>query len=170
MRAQGTGEWVEAMNGMIARCAPVVVGVLARAPGAVPPHADCGMVAGQLILQVAERACAEQWAEPELERKARLTAMECIAAGVEEPLNPGCFQELPTGGVALREELVRALESLGPVRLQILALLLQEGLSVAETAQVIGLPRCRVEEECMQAAMELRQQLVSGGGCVARTH
>jgi DNA-directed RNA polymerase specialized sigma24 family protein len=157
------------MNQTIARCAPVVVGVLARAPGAVPPDADYGMAAGSLILQVAERACAEQWPEPDFERKARLAAMECIAASVEEPLRTGCLHNLPAGSVVLREELARALESLGPVRLQILALLLQEGLSITETAQVIGLPRWRVEDECAQVALELRQQLTCSG-CTAPTH
>jgi len=142
---------------MIARCAPAVVGVLARAPGAVPPDADPGTVAGQIILHVAERACTERWPEPEFDRKARLAAMECIAAGVEEPL-AAHLPPLPEDAT-LREQLVNLLEGLGPVRLQILALLLQEGLSVAETAQVIGLPAWRVEEECAHAARELRQRL-----------
>lgn len=169
MSEQGTGDWVEAMSAMIARCAPVVVGVLARAPGAVPPDADRGTVAGGIILQVAERACGEQWAERELERKARLATMECIAAGVEDPLGPGCVPQLPADAAAEREELVRVLEGLGPVRLQILALLLQEGLSVAETAQVVGLPRRRIEDECAHAARELGLRLAAGE-CAAGTH
>lgn len=168
MREQGSGDWVEAMSAMIARCAPVVVGVLARAPGAMPPDADRGTVAGGIILQVAERACGEEWTERELERKARLATMECIAAGIEEPLGPGRVPQLPADA-ATREELVRVLESLGPVRLQILALLLQEGLSVAETAQVVGLPRRRIEDECAHAVRELGLRLATDE-CAAGTH
>lgn len=162
MKEHGTSDWIEAMNAMIARCAPVVVGVLARAPGAVPADADPGTVAGQIILHVAERACKEHWPDPEFDRKARLATMECIAAGVEEPLL-GCLPQLP-GDEAYREQILAVLEGLGPVRLQILALLLQEGLSVAETAHVIGLPRRRVEEECARAAGQLHRQLTARSG------
>jgi DNA-directed RNA polymerase specialized sigma24 family protein len=156
-------QWIESMTEAIARCAPGVVAVLARAGPNLAQDTDLPTFAGQVILRVAEVACAQGWAAHEFQRKVEAAAMECIAAAPDEMTLLQFDRRHPgDAGVALvREEVLAALRHLDTLRLQVLALILQEGLSVTETALVLGLPEWRVHQECAAAVGQIRRQVAA---------
>ena len=162
-------QWFDAMMQAIARCAPTVVRVFARLDHALPQGVDRETLAGRIILHAARVACSEDWSTGELETRTEATVMECIANeldGVRTPValgladggKQGC-SPYAEGGGRRRLAVMRALDRLDGVRLQVLALILQEGLSVAETALVLGLPEWRVHQECAQAVGQIRRQV-----------
>ena len=151
------------MTEAIARCAPGVVAALARAGPDLAEDTDLPTFAGQVILRVAETACAQGWAEHEFQRKVEAAAMECIATDPDEmaSLQPDRQQSADLGAVLVREEVLAALRHLETLRLRVLALILQEGLSVTETALVLGLPEWRVHQECAAAVGQIRRQVAA---------
>lgn len=145
----------------IERVAPAVVNALAVAGETPPGDVDRSSFAGEVILQVAEAAHVENWGDDEFQQKAEAKTIECIATGAEEfPISPGgAMTGQSNGGPETRAEVLAALANLGTLRLRVLALILQEGLNVAETAAVLGLPEWRVHQECADAVGQIRRQV-----------
>jgi DNA-directed RNA polymerase specialized sigma24 family protein len=163
-------QWFDAMLQAIARCAPTVVRVFARLDQALPQGMDRETLAGRIILQAARAACAEDWNAGELDARTEATAMECIANefdGLRAPVELGLGGQGKLGSSPYLEgadpqrrmAVMRALDRLEGVRLQVLALILQEGLSIGEAALVLGLPEWRVHQECAQAVGQIRRQI-----------
>jgi DNA-directed RNA polymerase specialized sigma24 family protein len=159
-------QWFDAMMQAIARCAPTVVRVFAKLDHALPQGVDRETLAGRIILHAAQTACSEAWSAGELETRTEATVMECIANeldGVTTPLALGLADD-SSAGPQQRLAVLRALNRLDGARLQVLALILQEGLSIAETALVLGLPEWRVHPECAQAVGQIRRQVCGTEG------
>jgi len=144
----------------ISRAAPVVVEALADAGDAGYVGPDRDVFAGQLILDVAETATAESWPEDEFDAKARTRALAYLAqdgeAGLLDPLEA---EPLPCRREPIaRAEVMDTLARLDSLRLKILALILQEGLSINETAAVLDLPQWRVKQECASAVGQIHER------------
>ncbi len=153
------GKWVSDMSVAIGKCAPAVVGAMARSGKQLPDDVDPGAFAGQVMLRIAERACHERWGSDEFHRKAETIIMECIAGGPEDlPTVPASVPRR-AGSPEERAEVIKALGRLDTLRLRVLALTLQEGLSVAETATVLGEPEWRIHQELADAVGQIRRQM-----------
>lgn len=84
--------------------------------------------------------------------------MECIATEQDDRIpQTGEGEGREADVQALRDRVAEALAGLDTLRLRVLALILQEGLSVAETAHVLDLPEWRVHQECAQAVGQIRR-------------
>ena len=73
--------------------------------------------------------------------------MECIAATQDEATT----ENSPSGDGLRRHNLLQALKRLGPLQVRILALVLQDGLSLAEVAAHVGIPERAVRREYAEA-------------------
>lgn len=154
-------KWVHQMSQAISRCAPDVVGAMARSSEELPDDTDAGAFAGSVMLRIAEAACYEQWTNDEFQRKSEAIIMECIAGGPEDLPTVPIAAPRRSGSPEMRAEVIRALGKLDTLRLRVLALILQEGLSVTETAQVLGEPEWRVHQELADAVGQIRRQMHS---------
>ncbi len=151
----------------VRRCAPVAVSVLARKGDLIPEDTDRETLAGQAILIAAQAACSEAWGDEDLERRAEAKIMECIAGDIEG-FRAGTARERQApaqsaGSAGLQPQVLRALEALDTLRLQVLALIVQEDLSIPEAALVLGLPEWRVHQECAAAVGQIRRQVFGAG-------
>lgn len=152
--SQVTDEMVAAVE----RCAPAVVAAMARGSSRLVAGTDRESLLGQLLLKVAERACAEHWPAEDYEKRAEAFTLECLGADLQEgSLAPSLVKLVGVEPRAqTRSRVLSVLEELDTLRLQVLALLLQEKLSLAETAQVLGMPEKQVREECVRALEQIR--------------
>jgi DNA-directed RNA polymerase specialized sigma24 family protein len=147
----------------VEHCAPALAAALARV-GVPVQSPDTHAVAGRLLLELAERWRREQPDGKAVTTIAESLVMECISSGLLELTAPA-VPDLPLGAaVADPARLTQALESLGSDRLRILALVTEEGLSISEAAQVLGLPEQEVHQQCAEAIGRLRQQLPLADG------
>lgn len=125
--------WVESMEHAIGRCAPRVVQVLAAAGALDHADPDHLPLAGQIILEVATRACAEGWSEAELpEAAARAAQGWLMAAGLTPP--PALAGHDPA---AVRDAARATIGTLPADRRRVLGLLI-EGFSAPEVAAALG--------------------------------
>ena len=159
LTAESDTAWYEAMMRAIARCAPVVVRAFAKLNGEMSGSLDRNTLAGRVILLAAETACSEGWGCDEFETRAEATVMECIATEFEGISACGVHESLGPATPRRRLAVLQALEHLDDLRLQVLALIVQEGLTVPEVASVLGLPEWRVHQECAQAVGQIKRQV-----------
>ena len=157
--AEPDAAWYEAMMRAISRCAPVVVRTLAGLEGGAHDRPDRDVLAGQVILHTAEVACHERWSCAEFETKAEAIVMQCLAAEYDAIAGPAIRGACAPPTPGRRLTILRALDHLDDLRLQVLALIVQERLTVPETAGVLGLPEWRVHQECAQAMEHIQRQL-----------
>ena len=139
-------------------CAPALAAALERA-GVPAQSPETHAVAGHLLLELAARWHREGLDGAGIITSAECLVMECISSGVLEPSAPA-LPDLSLGSAGSDPDRVaKVLERLGSDRLRILALVTEEGLSIGEAAQVLGLPEQDVSRQCAEAVGRLRQQL-----------
>ncbi|MEN6347300.1 MAG: hypothetical protein ABFE16_18520 [Armatimonadia bacterium] len=145
------------MMAAVERCAPAVVAAMARGSDCLAAGTDRESLVGQLLLKVAERACSEHWPAEGYERRAETLTLEYLGADLQDGL--GALGSVRLVGVQptpqMRSRVLSVLEELDTLRLQVLALLLQEELSLAETAQVLGIAPEQVREECLRVLEQI---------------
>jgi DNA-directed RNA polymerase specialized sigma24 family protein len=152
--------WVDRMDHAIQRCAPLVVRSMARFATGLPNEPDLSALAGHVIISVATAACAERWTEADFETRTEGTIARALDLDLDAPPLPTAFSGLRGHGRGpIRRAVGEALDSAAPGELQLLSLILNEGLSAAEVAGVMGCTVDEVHEGCRQAVARIRERL-----------
>jgi hypothetical protein len=161
MLQSSDGRWADRMDRAIQRCAPLVVRSIARFATGLPNEPDLSALAGHVIISVATVACAEGWTEADfLSRTEDTIARALDLSPGDSPLG-AAHETLPAHDPGPLHRAVReALDGADPCELQLLGLIVTEGLSAAEVAHVLGWSVDQVHESCREAVARIRERLL----------
>jgi DNA-directed RNA polymerase specialized sigma24 family protein len=148
------------MDHAIQRCAPLVVRAIARFATGLPNEPDLSALAGHVIVSVATAACAERWTEADFETRSADTITRALDLSLDDTPLVAAFSGLRDRAPGpLRRAVCETLDTTDPAELQLLGLILNEGLSAAEVAGILGCSVDEVHEGCRQAVARIRQCL-----------